>query len=99
MKRIQRDRDEQLAHRQQDSQILIQRNKNMLQDIAKRHGLEEKKTVEFLKYALGNRAPVPAKQIILPSSMYTSKMSRASSPSIKGTKLPAIGGNSSLAGS
>ena len=33
LKRIQRDRDEQLSHRQQDSKILIQRNKNMLQDL------------------------------------------------------------------
>lgn len=36
-KRIQRDRDEQLAHRKQDSATLIQRNKNVLIDILQRH--------------------------------------------------------------
>ena len=60
LKRIQRDRDEQLLHRQQDSKILIQRNKNMLQDLNSRHVLEYKKTIEFLKYALGNRAQKPS---------------------------------------
>jgi len=30
LKRIQRDREEQVKHRQQDSQRLIQRNKNLL---------------------------------------------------------------------
>ncbi len=33
LKRIQRDRNEQLKHRQQDSQRLIQRNKNILNDL------------------------------------------------------------------
>ena len=33
LKRIQRDREEQVKHRQIDSQRLIQRNKNLLQDI------------------------------------------------------------------
>eukprot|EP00347_Sterkiella_histriomuscorum_P012429 403368613 len=33
LKRIQRDRDEQLKHRAQDSQRLIQRNRNILQDV------------------------------------------------------------------
>ena len=56
LKRIQRDRDEQLSHRQQDSKILIQRNRNMLQDLKQRHVLEYKKTVDFLKFALGNRS-------------------------------------------
>jgi len=65
LKRVQRDRDEQLCHRQQDSKILIQRNKNMLRDMNKRHQIEYKKTVEFLKYALGNKAPKPAKNLIL----------------------------------
>ena len=65
LKRVQRDRDEQLCHRQQDSKILIQRNKNMIRDMAKRHQTESKKTLEFLKYALGNRAPKPAKNIML----------------------------------
>ena len=56
LKRIQRDRDEQLSHRQQDSKILIQRNRNMLQDMKQRHVLEYKKTAEFLKFALGHRS-------------------------------------------
>ena len=36
---------------------MIQRNRNMLQDLNQRHVLEYKKTLEFLKFALGNRAP------------------------------------------
>lgn len=35
LKRIQRDRNEQLKHRQMDSQRLIQRNKNLLLDLLK----------------------------------------------------------------
>jgi hypothetical protein len=31
----------------------------MLQDLQQKHVLEYKKTVEFLKYALGNRASKP----------------------------------------
>lgn len=56
LKRIQRDRDEQLQHRKNDSQILIQRNKNVLQDVIKRHALQSKRTVQFLKFALGTRS-------------------------------------------
>ena len=44
---------------------MIQRKKNMLRDLSKRHQVEYKKTVEFLKYALGNRAPKPAKNLML----------------------------------
>lgn len=36
LKRVQRDRDEQLVHRQTDSRVLIQRNKNILTDIVER---------------------------------------------------------------
>eukprot|EP00347_Sterkiella_histriomuscorum_P009275 403341831 len=57
LKRIQRDRDEQLKHRAQDSQRLIQRNRNILQDVIARQQLEAKKTTEFLKYSLGKRSP------------------------------------------
>ena len=32
----------------------------MLQDLNQKHVLEYKKTVEFLKFALGNRAPTKA---------------------------------------
>ena len=57
MKRIQRDRDEQLIHRQTDSRVLIQRNKNMLADVIERQQIETKNTAAFLKYVLGQRAP------------------------------------------
>lgn len=40
LKRIQRDRGEQIRHRQQDSQRLIQRNKNLKADLAKKQHLE-----------------------------------------------------------
>ena len=40
LKRIQRDREEQVKHRQQDSQRLIQRNKNLLQDILEKQATE-----------------------------------------------------------
>lgn len=57
MKRIQRDRDEQLIHRQTDSRLIIQRNKNILADIIERQQIESKNTIIFLKYVLGRRAP------------------------------------------
>ena len=40
MKRIQRDKNEQLIHRKTDSKILIQRNKNILIDIIERQQVE-----------------------------------------------------------
>lgn len=40
LKRIQRDRGEQIRHRQMDSQRLIQRNKNLKVDLAKKQHLE-----------------------------------------------------------
>ena len=55
LKRIQRDREEQVKHRQIDSQRLIQRNKNLLQDILEKQALEQRRTQQFLKYALGKR--------------------------------------------
>ena len=103
LKRVQRDRDEQLSHRQQDSKILIQRNKNMLRDMSKRHQTEYKKTLEFLKYALGNRAPRPAKNLMLAdnSSLLKSQSSIAGSKLTKRTmvrdmssdRFPTIGTN------
>lgn len=63
-KRIQRDRDEQMHHRRLDSATLIQRNKNVLLDILKRHGIESKRTSEFLKYALGNRDKAPGLPVL-----------------------------------
>ena len=55
LKRIQRDRNEQLLHRQIDSKRIIQRNKNLINNILKKHELEIKKTKEFLHFLLGTR--------------------------------------------
>ena len=54
LKRIQRDRDEQVLCRKNDSKILIKRHRNMLKDMNQRHVHEYKRTVDFLKYALSN---------------------------------------------
>lgn len=78
LKRIQRDRDEQLSHRQQDSKILIQRNKNMLQDLKQRHVLEYKKTVDFLKFALGNRSATNQKAAMEKKSIMGTSINNAS---------------------
>ena len=53
LKRIQRDRNEQLKHRQQDSQRLIQRNKNILNDLLNKQTAETKRTLDHLKQTLG----------------------------------------------
>lgn len=42
MKRIQRDRDEQVRHRDEDLARLLQRNKNTLRDLAAKHNSEAK---------------------------------------------------------
>lgn len=55
MKRIQRDREEQVKHRQIDSQRLIQRNRNLLKDILEKQATEQRRTTQFLKFALGKR--------------------------------------------
>lgn len=52
LKRIQRDRNEQLKHRQQDSQRLIQRNKIILNDTLTKQNSETKKTLDHLKQTL-----------------------------------------------
>lgn len=57
LKRIQRDRNEQLKHRQMDSQRLIQRNKNLLLDLLNKQNTETRRTNHFLRFALGNRSP------------------------------------------
>lgn len=44
LKRIQRDRNEQLKHRQIDSQRLIQRNKNLLLDLLNKQNMETRRT-------------------------------------------------------
>jgi hypothetical protein len=45
-----------------DSQRLQQRNKNVLLDLSKKQQTEYKRTLEFLKYALGNRTSLPSVQ-------------------------------------
>ena len=55
LKRIQRDRDEQMNHRQIDSKRLIQRNNNLLKDMVQKQVSEQRKTEQFLKFALGKR--------------------------------------------
>lgn len=61
LKRIQRDRNEQLKHRQMDSERLIQRNKNVKNDIVLKHSGEAKKTIEYIKRNLGNTSTIESK--------------------------------------
>lgn len=53
--RIQRDREEQVRHRQIDSNRLLQRNKNLVRDILEKQTTECRRTQTFLRYALGKR--------------------------------------------
>lgn len=62
LKRIQRDRNEQLKHRQIDSQRLIQRNKNILNDLINKQNQETKKTLEMLKKTLASTRKDQASQ-------------------------------------
>ena len=55
LKRIQRDREEQLKHRFEDAQRLMKRNSNLLKDMLKKQNQEQRKTGQFLRYALGTR--------------------------------------------
>ena len=55
LKRIQRDREEQLKHRFEDAQRLMKRNQNLVRDMLKKQMQEQRKTGQFLKYALGKR--------------------------------------------
>jgi len=83
LKRIQRDRNEQLKHRQQDSQRLIQRNKNILNDLLNKQNAETKRTLDNLKQTLGmtkldklyevNAADLPKNATQLPSSAASKK--------------------------
>jgi hypothetical protein len=54
LKRIQRDRNEQLKHRQKDSQKLIQRNRNILVDLLNKQNTEARRTNQFVQYTLGS---------------------------------------------
>jgi len=53
LKRIQRDRSEQLKHRQMDSQRLMQRNKNQLNDLLLKQSNETKRVLDTVKRSLG----------------------------------------------
>ena len=55
LSRIQRDREEQVKHRQVDSNRLLQRNRNLLNDILEKQATEQRRTENFLRYALGKR--------------------------------------------
>ena len=75
LRRIQRDREEQVKHRQKDSMRLIQRNKNLLNDILEKQATEQRRTENFLKYALGKREEKSEEQIkeIIKQSTYDPK--------------------------
>lgn len=44
-----------MRHRQIDSSRLNQRNRNLVKDILDKHATEQRRTSEFLRYALGKR--------------------------------------------
>ena len=54
LKRIQRDRNEQLKHREQDSERLIQRNKNVRNDLLARQSAELKKNNDQIRRNIEN---------------------------------------------
>jgi hypothetical protein len=54
LRRIERDRREQMKHRQSDTHRLIQRNKNLLKDIYNRQTHEKRKTKQFLNWSLSD---------------------------------------------
>ena len=55
LKRIQRDREEQLKHKEEDTSKIMLRNSNLVRDIQLKQTAEERKTSQFLKFALGKR--------------------------------------------
>lgn len=61
LKRIQRDRNEQLKHRQKDSQKLIQRNRNILVDLLNKQNTEARRTSQYVQYTLGSTESGPKK--------------------------------------
>ena len=44
-----------MKHRQEDSQRLLQRNTNLLKDMMNKQNQEQRRTTQFLKFALGKR--------------------------------------------
>lgn len=59
---------------------MIQRNKNVLIDILKRHSIESKRTAEFLKYALSSRSKHPG---AAPLTLYLRSTSEQRLPKLK----------------
>ena len=57
MKRIRRDRNEQLALRHKDTLKLIKRVKLEINNLIERQQVEMSILIKFLKYALGKRGP------------------------------------------
>ena len=93
LKRIQRDRNEQLKHRQIDSQRLIQRNKNLLLDLLNKQNMETRRTNNFLRMALSSRSPANPKYF--KSKFYDNQQdTRLNLPSVIGRATrTAVGGN------
>lgn len=54
LKRIERDRNEQIKHREVDSSRLIMRNKNILNGLIAKQNLEAKKVLKMVKETLGD---------------------------------------------
>ena len=54
LRRIERDRREQVKHRQFDTQKMIKRNKNLITSIYDRQLQEKRKTRQFLQWALSD---------------------------------------------
>lgn len=90
LKRIQRDRNEQLKHRQMDSQRLIQRNKNLLLDLLNKQNTETRRTNQFLRFALGMRSP--ERKTYFKSKLYTAPQD--AKLKLDGTDLPTNNGAS-----
>lgn len=56
LKRIQRDRNEQIKHRQSESHKLLKRNNNIKNDLLQRQRLEQQRTVEENRLKMGMSA-------------------------------------------
>ena len=54
LKRIQRDRNEQIKHREMDSNRLVMRNRNFLNSLIVKQNTEAKKTLQQVKESLGD---------------------------------------------
>ena len=57
MKRIARDRNEQITQKKRDGRKLMKRNKNEVSDLMEKQNYEIKTIVSFMKFSLGKRAP------------------------------------------